>query len=189
MQHLLGNGHESMAFELRPIKLLTMASFALHVVSIFIMVAIAALQVPLKNFFHFSFRLESATFIMPSALFIAAATIIFAWHTVLAVNFFRMATGENVCFRRLKVIAVVTVIFVGLAQPFIDSVFRRLDITLLSRQGTDYFVEAIIVLNWLHSVLFIRFIGLLVLLMAAAMSLYFCYLRRALADKNAYAGR
>jgi len=163
---------------LKPLKILTVVAFVLHVVSIFAVVVVTALQVPIKNFLHFSHRQQGALFIMPSMIFIAAATVALVFHAALAAGFMRNFSCDYASVRRLKIVSIITVIFVVIVQPFIESVSRRIDITLLSRSGLDYFSEAIVTMNFLYNVLVIRFIALSVLLMGAAMSLYFCYLQR-----------
>jgi len=152
-------------------------SFALHIVCIVAMVAVTALQVPLKNLLHFSHHHGGATFVMPSVVYIAGVVAIFLWHACLTWAFMSTMGRENIHVGKMKAYSVLSIIFVVIIQPIKDTLSRRLDIFMHSRLGTDHFTEAIVTINFLSNVLLIRFIALSLLLVVAGMAFYFCHLR------------
>jgi len=172
------NENVNTAYELKPIKILTTVALALHAISIVAVVAITAIQVPLKNLLHMSHSSHGATFVMPSMLFIATVAITFIVHVALAAGFLRNLKNDFASISKLRAFSAISIIFVVVLLPLADSFLRRLDMTLLARIGTNHFTDAIITMNFLYNVLFFRSIALFVLVMAAAVALYYCYLQR-----------
>jgi len=172
---LIHKSNEGMAFELRPLKLLTTAAFALHLISIFIMAMVTVLQVPLKNFYWLSHSPQSAIFVMPSLIFISTVALILVCHAVLATSFIKTLANEYVCTRTLSVTSIIALIFVMIAQPVIDNISIRINHFFIFRHGSDHAVEALTTMNMLYLVLYIRNIALLLLLIGASVSLYVCH--------------
>jgi len=171
-------GDDGMAFRLRPLKMINMLAFALHVGSIVIMIAITALQVPLRNIFWLTSWPSGAEFVMPSAIYVATVVVILVMHAALAVGFFRIMAGEYACAGKLNAVAVVALVFVIILRPTIDTVSLHVNHRLLFRHGTDHAVEALTMMNMLSWGMAVRNVALLLLLVGASMALYFCYLRR-----------
>lgn len=164
-----------MKSELKPIRTLIMVSFALHVISLCVAIALFMLQIPLKHLMYSSvLNLETIeTFTTLPLMFVILITMIFILHLSLTIGFWKNIGCEYNRLKQLRIISIVSFIFVLALFPILTSPI--LDMWLVSYRG----IEEVFVRNIVSFAFIIRNLAFSVLLIATSMSSYYCFLKKA----------
>ena len=160
--------------KLRPIKFLTMASFALHIFSLLVMAGVVVFQIPLGAFFVLGSHAD-LLFVLPTTITIVSSFVILAVHFTFAALFLKVIASENIHLSSLRNTAIFSCIFVIL-MPFISLPLAIFDNFLSALRGIEY-LAALSSLNFLMGPGFlIRSLSLMALLMASSMIFYYSYI-------------
>jgi len=163
-----------MSFALTPIRKLVILSLVLHVISLFAVAFIVAFQLPLKSLIIIVLN-GDIPFVLPNAISIARIAIIFIVHLVLTVAFCKVIKDDNAA-SSLKTVSILSSVFVIIIIPILSRILARIELLMLPRLGMEYFSSQN-TLNFLMSYgLSIRAVALSILLIAASMAFYYCYL-------------
>ena len=168
-----------MDFELKPIRLLATIAYVLHIFSLVVIVALTVFQVPIKRLLFWTI---DPVFISPSPVLIVTSVVIFVIHSILAVNFRKALTHDSVDLRRLNTVSILSIIFMTVVMPaigFISQFAERYYMFFMGMHGHDHFAEAIATMQLLSYGRFFQNHILLVLLVAASMSIYYCRNKKA----------
>ena len=158
---------------LKPIKTLITASLALHIASLFAVALIVAFQLPLKSLIIIVLN-GDIPFVLPNAISVARIAMIFIVHLILTVAFCKVIKDDNA--GSLKTVSILSSVFVIIIVPILSRILTRIELLMLPHLGMEYFSSQN-TLNFLMSYgLSIRAVALSILLIAASMAFYYCYL-------------
>jgi len=165
---------------LKPIKRLVVGSIVLHIVGLSVaMIFLVFLQRPLWPVFTGRLFPEESTVFFPSLIVMAPIAMVFILHCCLTIGFVRMIGCRNGHLKQLRMFSVVSLIAVSTVFPIIYFVWGYFEHFLAFRNiPTSYDVFAFSVLqNLMAFGLVIRGISMSVLLIAASMSWYYCFMK------------
>ena len=168
------NEHTGVARELKLIRLLIMTSVGVHGISIAGIAVLTVFQVPIGRLLG-GFRYTD-NFMLPSGIYIATVLVFLACHGLLAWGLMRAMEGINLS--RLQNISVIAIIFVILVRPVLDNVSQRVNFFFITRLGSERLAHTLMTMSMLSYGLALRNVSLMILLVAASMMLYYCYVRR-----------
>ena len=154
-------------------KNLITISFVLHVASLFFVAAMVALQVPLGNLLLF--HNDGLPFVFPQRIALATMFAIFATHCTITINFWKAMSSEH---SRLNVLSWLSFIFVIIVQPLLVHVSGFLELRLAGTWGVNYMTAHIHLRQLMQFGLAIRWVALMIFLIAAAMAYQYDFTRQ-----------
>jgi len=154
-------------------KNLITISFVLHVVSLFVVAAMVALQVPLGNLLLF--RNDEVPFVFPQRINLATMFAIFATHCTLTINFWKAMSSEN---SRLNVLSWLSFIFVIVVQPMLMYLLNSLEFRFVGMWGINYMTAHLQLRQLMQHGLAIRWVSLMIFLIAAARAYQYDLMRQ-----------
>jgi len=161
--------------ELQLIKKLVIIAFALHVASLFAVVAIVALQISLVRLFVI-FINGGPIFVFPPISVIVEMAAWFIAHAILTAVLLAALRSDYDQLRKLKTAAMLTMALTIAALPFLSYIlsfwmaFSRQSFDILSAQTSLIFL--------INHGLILRGLGLTALLIAASMVIYHCHIMK-----------
>ena len=164
---------------LKPIKIMVILSFALHIAGLAAAVIVTFFQVPLGEIFAYRHP-DEIIFVLPSALLTIQIVAVFAMHLLLTIGFWRAINGEKPGLRTMSILGF---IFILAVVPLLFGIVPIFDNLFASFNGINYLVAYNILQTLLSFALTLRGFGFSAMLIAASMAFYRCYIlkRKALA--------
>ena len=171
---------------LSPIRKLIIISFALHTTSIFAVVLLIFLRGPLMSYFY-GFAEEAL--ILPSSVITAPIAATFILHCVLTALFLSAVQNEVDQLAKLKILSIISLAFVVIVLPFLLSAVTIITPFFHGRLGVDYLAAQSTLQFIISFGLIFRGLGLSALLMAASMSIYYCFLNKSQKENGEHHGK
>ena len=170
-----------MNLTLNPIKKLVISSMILHIAALFIAaIFVVFSQRPLWPFLTGNSFPEESTLFLPPFIIIAPIVLIFLLHCCLTMIFLKTIRCENNHLKQLRPLSILTLIAVPAVFPILYTVWGYLEHFLIARNTSAF--DDFLINNALRTLisfgLIVRDISMSVLLIAAAMSWYHCFMQR-----------
>jgi len=170
-----------MKLELKPIKNLMRISLILHIVGLCIAaVLLIFLQRPLWPVFTGNLFPEESTLFFPSLIVVVPIIVIFILHCCVTIGFFKLIHGINNKLEQLRTLSILSLIALSTVFPIISFAWRYLEQFLIFRNQPpfDEIMASYALQNLMVFGLVIRGISAAVLLIAASMSWYYCFMKK-----------
>jgi len=171
-----------MNFELKPVKKLIIGSIILHMAGLFIATTLLVFfQRPLWPLFTGSLFPEGGTLFFPPVIASVSTIAVFIFHCGLTIVFLRVVNYRNIHLKQLHTFSILTLIVVSAVFPISSFVWAYLEHFIIARSmpTADMFLALSITRNLMAFGLVIRNISMSVLLIAASMSWYYCFIKKA----------
>jgi len=169
-----------MSFALKPIQKLVTLSLILHVISLFVVAIIVVFQLPLKNLIIIDIGGDiPIPFVLPNVIAVARMIIVFIIHLILTIIFYRTIKNNDIDINSLKTTSILSLVSTIIIIPMLSRILTRIEMWLLPWHGFEH-LSSQTTINFLMSYgLTIRDVALSILLIAASMAFYYCYLVKA----------
>jgi len=170
-----------MNFNLKPIKKLIMASIILHIIALCAAaILLVFLQRPLWPLFTSTNFPEGGALFLPPFILIAPIIVIFILHLCVTISFLRAIKCDNSHLKQLHTLSIYSLIAVSAILPVLYFVWGYLEhfLAFQSFSTADGFLVFIALRNLMAFGLIIRDISMTVLLIAASMSWYYCFIKK-----------
>lgn len=172
-----------MDFALKPVKNLVIIAFAMHIVSLLAVAAIYVWQAPIISSRHWDAPTEGV-FVLPSPVFVVISLIILALHCALTISFWKTMAREDICLKRLRVISILSFIFVLAVNPILLHIEVFLSRFFISWQDIDYWAAFSTLQSFVFYGIFFRGFAFSGLLIAASMAFYHCRMMKLKGDNT-----
>jgi len=166
-----------MNLEMKPIRIFITVSFILHIVSLCAAAILYFMQIPLMPLFGLTRFQNEFFFVLPLMSFILTG-ILFVLHCGLTISYWFIMGHENKRVKRLRVVSILTFIFVIVISPIIISWNKIVDVSIIRATASDEQITLHYLQGMINSGLLIRSLAFSALLIAAAMSFYYCFIKK-----------
>jgi len=170
-----------MNFELKPIKKLILGSIILHIAGLCVsLLLLLFAQRPFWPIYTGSHFPEGSTLFFPPVVVSAPIILIFILHGCLTVVFLRVLNYGSSHLDQLRILSILSMIVVAIVFPIVSILWGYVEHFIIARTiaGTDDFLASIILRNLMSFGLVIRGVSISVLLIAASMSWYYCFIKK-----------
>jgi len=167
-----------MSLELKPIKKLITIAFVLHIISLSLAMAFYIFQIPFRYLLFGNPRIsDDEIFVFLPPTLVVLIVLIFIVHCSLTVGFRKAMGCKNNHLKAVRILSIVSVVFVLFVFPILNLI--TLDRTLPMGSLTFNELEAIHSTQAMISLgLTIRSLAFSVLLIAASMLWYHCFINK-----------
>jgi len=170
-----------MNFELKPIKKLIIGSIVLHIAGLCVsMILLLFAQRPFWPIYTGSHFPEDSTLFFPPVVVIVPIILIFILHGCLTIFFLKVLNCGSSRLRQLRTLSILSMVVVAIVLPIVSILWGYVEHFIIARTiaGTDDLLASIILRNLMSFGLVIRGVSISVLLIAASMSWYYCFIKK-----------